>query len=322
MNYFVNSILFRIFAELTMRRILSIVLIMFCFCVARGQEFRCSVSINYQKLMTTTQPYETTDKKVFDNMKQALEDFINGRKWTNIEFEQQEKIECSFSLILSQRTSATDFVGQINIQLKRPVYNSTYTSGLFNYMEQPNFQFSFNENYPVEFDLNNFTSILSSTVAYYCYVMLGIYFDSFGLNGGQVFYELASQVVQAVDASKYAGWDSKGGRNRYWFMENHLNSANADLRDAYYTYHRLGLDMMTKDQPKARQAIIQSLQSLQKAHKRNTSMLSLQQFVDVKIQEIVSIFTPAPPEEQKTVYNLIKDISPINIVKLKGFNTK
>ena len=295
MNYFVNSILFRIFAKLTMRRILSIVLIMFCFCVARGQEFRCSVSINYQKLMTTTQPYETTDKKVFDNMKQALEDFINGRKWTNIEFEQQEKIECSFSLILSQRTSATDFVGQINIQLKRPVYNSTYTSGLFNYMEQPNFQFSFNENYPVEFDLNNFTSILSSTVAYYCYVMLGIYFDSFGLNGGQVFYELASQVVQAVDASKYAGWD---------------------------TYHRLGLDMMTKDQPKARQAIIQSLQSLQKAHKRNTSMLSLQQFVDVKIQEIVSIFTPAPPEEQKTVYNLIKDISPINIVKLKGFNTK
>ena len=80
--------------------------------------------------------------------------------------------------------------------------------------------------------------------------------------------------------------------------------------------------MMTKDQPKARQAIIQSLQSLQKAHKRNTSMLSLQQFVDVKIQEIVSIFTPAPPEEQKVVYNLIREISPINVMKLKGFNTK
>ena len=306
-----------------MRRILSIVLIMFCFCIAQGQEFRCAVSINYQKLMTTTQPYESGgDKKVFDNMKQALEDFINGTKWTSLELEQHEKIECSFSIILSQRTSATDFVGQISIQMKRPVYNSNYTSGLFNYMEQPNFQFSYNESQPLEFDITNFTSILASTVSYYCYVMLGIYFDSFAPYGGQPFFESAQQVAQAVDMAKYSGWDSKGGRNRYWFMENHINSAYAPLRDAYYSYHRLGLDMMTKDQPKARQAIIEALQSLQQAHKRNTSMLSLQQFVDVKIQEIVSIFTPAPDQEKKQVYELIKDISPINVVKLKGFNVK
>lgn len=296
---------------------------MFCFCVARGQEFRCTVSINYQKLMNTTQAYESGgDKKVFDNMKQAIEDFINGTKWTNLELEQQEKIECSLSIILSQRTTATDFTGQLSIQMKRPVYNSNYTTGLFNYMEQSNFLFSYNESQPLEFDLNNFSSVLASTLAYYCYIMLGIYFDSFAPYGGQVFFESAQQVVQAVDAVKYAGWDSRGGRNRYWFMENHINSAYAPLRDAYYSYHRLGLDMMTKDQPKARQAIIEALRGLQQAHKRNTSMLSLQQFVDVKIQEIVSIFTPAPAEEQKEVYNLIKDISPINIVKLKGFNTK
>lgn len=296
---------------------------MFCFCVAQGQEFRCNVSINYQKLMTTTQAYESGgDKKVFDNMKQALEDFINGRKWTGLDFEQQEKIECSFSIILSQRTSATDFVGQITLQMKRPVYNSTYTTGLFNYMEQGNFQFSYNESQPLDFDLNNFSSVLASTVAYYCYVMLGIYFDSYAPFGGQPFFETAQQVVQAVDVSKYSGWDSKGGRNRYWFMENHINSAYAPLREAYYNYHRLGLDMMTKDQPKARQAIIAALQNLQEVHKRNTSLLSMQQFIDVKIQEIVSIFTPAPDQEKKQVYDLIKDISPINVVKLKGFNVK
>ena len=296
---------------------------MFCFCVAQGQEFRCNVSINYQKLMTTTQAYESGgDKKVFDNMKQALEDFINGRKWTGLDFEQQEKIECSFSIILSQRTSATDFVGQITLQMKRPVYNSTYTTGLFNYMEQGNFQFSYNESQPLDFDLNNFSSVLASTVAYYCYVMLGIYFDSYAPFGGQPFFETAQQVVQAVDVSKYSGWDSKGGRNRYWFMENHINSAYAPLREAYYNYHRLGLDMMTKDQPKARQAIIAALQNLQEVHKRNTSLLSMQQFIDVKIQEIVSIFNPAPDQEKKQVYDLIKDISPINVVKLKGFNVK
>ena len=281
------------------------------------------VSVNYQKLTTTTQAYDSGgDKKVFENMKHALEDFINGRKWTTLEMTQQEQIECSFSIILNQRNSATDFVGQITVQLKRPVYNSTYSTGLFNYMEQPNFSFSSNESQPIDFDLNNFNSILSSTVAYSCYVMLGIYFDSFAPYGGQPFYEIAQQVVQAVDNSKYSGWNSSGGRNRYWFMENHINSAYSPLRDAYYNYHRLGLDMMTKDQPKARQAIIQSLRDLQRVHKTNTNVLSLQQFVDVKIQEIVSIFTPAPAEEQKEVYNIIKDISPINVVKLKGFNTK
>ena len=306
-----------------MRRILFIVLIMFCFRASQGQEFRCAVQVNSQKLMTTTQAYESAgDKKVFDNMKQAIEDFINGRRWSKVEFQQQEKIDCSLTLILQQRNSATDFVAQISLQMRRPVYNSTYTTGIFNHMEPPNFSFSYNESQPLEFDINNFSSILSSTLAYYCYVMLGIYFDSFAPFGGQPYYEMAQTVVQAVDATKYSGWDSKSGRNRYWFMENHTNSAYAGIREAYYSYHREGLDMMTKDQPNARQAIIRSLQSLQQAHKRNTNLLALQQFVDVKIQEIVSIFTPAPAEEQKTVYNLIKDISPINVVKLTGFNTK
>ncbi len=306
-----------------MRRFVVIVLVMMGFCAVRAQEFRCAVSVNYQKLLTTTQAYESAaDKKVFETMKQAIEDFINGRQWTNLEFQQQEKIDCSFALVLQQRNSATDYVGQISVQLKRPVFNSTYTSGLFNYMEQANFNFSYNESQPLDFDPNNFYSVLSSTLAYYCYVMLGYYFDSFAPNGGDPWFQMAQQVVQAVDNSKYVGWDSKSGRNRYWFMENHTNSAYAALHDAYYNYHRLGLDMMTKDQTKARQSILQALRDLQRVHKMNTNVLSLQQFIDVKIQEIVSIFTPAPAEEQKEVYAIIKEISPINVVKLKGFNTK
>lgn len=290
--------------------------------MAEAQEFRCNVQVNYQKLQTTTQAYESTDKKVFENMKQAIEDFINGRHWTNISFEQQEQIDCSLSIILNTRTSATDFGGQLQIQMRRPVYNSTYTTGLFNYIEQGTFNFSYNESQPLDFDLGNFYSVLSSTLGYYCYIMLGIYFDSYAPNGGDQFYQLAQQVVQAVDDSKFAGWNSSGGRNRYWFMENHTNSAYAQLHEAYYNYHRLGLDMMTKDQPKARQAIIEALRNLQAVNKKKTNLMSVQQFIDVKMQEIVSIFTPAPPQEQKQVYELIKDISPINVVKLKDFNIK
>ena len=306
-----------------MRRILSILLIMFCFCVAQGQEFRCSVQVNYQKLQTTTQAYESTDKKVFDAMKQAIEDFVNGRRWTQMEVEQGEQVDCSISLILSTRSSVNDFAGQLQIQLRRPVYNSTYTTGLFNYMESGNFNFSFNESQPLDFDLGNFYSNLSSTLGYYCYLLLGIYFDSFAPGGGEPFYQLAQQVQQAAEGSGYVGWkSSEGQKSRYWFMENHTNSAYAQLHQAYYDYHRLGLDRMTQNQPEARQAIITALRDLQAVHKRRPNLLSVSQFVDVKIQELSSIFTPAPPEEQQQVYDLVKEISPINAVKIKEFNTK
>ncbi len=307
-----------------MRKWVAIVLAVLCLGPAGAQEFRCSVQVNPQKLLTTTQAYESaSDKKVFETMKQAIEDFVGGRRWTNMQFEQQEQIDLSIALILNTRTSATDFAGQLQVQMRRPVYNSTYTTGMFNYMESGNFSFVYTETQPLDFDLNNFYGNLSSTLGYYCYMMLGIYFDSYALNGGEPFYQLAQQVQQAAEQSGYVGWrSSEGGKSRYWFMENHTNGAYAELHEAYYNYHRLGLDMMTKDQPKARQAIIDALRNLQSVNKKRTNLLSVQQFVDVKIQEIVSIFTPAPPQEQKQVYDLVKEISPINVVKLKDFNVK
>lgn len=304
----------------------AILLVFTLLGVAHAQEFNCAVSVNYQKLLNTTQGYESSDKTVFDNMKQALEDFINNRRWTSLEFEQYEKIDCSFSLILTERTSATDFKGQISIQMRRPVYNSSYTSGLFNYVESASdFSFSYNESQPLDYDMNTYFSNLSSAVSYYLYIMLGMYFDSFAPNGGEQFYEVARTICQTAEsnAPSNKGWTSTGSQKaRYWFMENHTNSAYAGLHTVYYQYHRMGLDMMTKDQPQARQNIIAALQALQQVHKTRSGLLSVQQFVDVKISELVSIFTPAPPDEQKQVYDIIKAVSPINVTKLKDFNQK
>ena len=112
----------------------------------RAQEFRCNVTINAQQV-------QTNEKKVFETMKQAIEEFVNNRKWTNVEFEQYEKLECNISLIISEQTSLTDFGGQLSVQLRRPVYNSNYTTGIMNFVE-PDFQFSFNESQPLEFDPN------------------------------------------------------------------------------------------------------------------------------------------------------------------------
>lgn len=290
---------------------------------ARAQEFRCTVTINSQKLQQSTQGYDSGDKKVFENMKQAIEDLVNGRKWTNMTLEPVEMLDCSIALILGTRSSATEFGGQLQVQLRRPVYNSSYSSGLFNYLESSNFTFTYNESQPLDFDINNFYGNLSSAIGYYCYIMLGIYMDSYAPNAGEPYYAMAQQVQQSAENSGFAGWRSSDGqKSRYWFVENHTNGAYEDLHSVYYKYHRLGLDMMTKDQQQARQSIIDALLDLQKVHKKRTNLLSVQQFVDVKIQEIVSIFTPAPPQEQKQVYDIIKEVSPINVVKLKDFNTK
>ena len=285
-----------------MKRFLLIMLVLWGFFSMEAQEFRCAVSVNYQKLMTTTQSYESSDKRVFDNLKQALEDFVNSRRWTNLEFEQQERLDCTLTLILSERTSATDCKGQLSIQLRRPVYNSSYTSGMFNYIESGDFGFVYNDSQPLDYDPNTFYGNLSSAVSYYVYIMLGIYFDSYGPNGGEPFFEVARTICQTV--------------------ENHTNSAYAGLHQVYYLYHRMGLDMMTKDQPQARQNIIAALEALRQVHKTRSNLLSVQQFMDVKISEIVSIFTPAPAEEQKQVYNIIKEVSPINVTKLKDFAQK
>lgn len=306
-----------------MRRLLLILLVLWGFSSVGAQEFRCAVSVNYQKLMTTTQSYESSDKRVFDNLKQALEDFVNSRRWTNLEFDQQERLDCTLTLILNERTSATDFKGQLSIQLRRPVYNSSYTSGMFNYIESGDFSFVYNDSQPLDYDPNTFYGNLPSAVSYYVYIMLGIYFDSYGPNGGEPFYEVARTICQTAENSGYKGWKAtESQKARYWFMENHTNSAYAGLHQVYYLYHRMGLDMMTKDQPQARQNILSALDALRQVHKSRSNLLSVQQFMDVKISEIVSIFTPAPAEEQKQVYDIIKEVSPINVTKLKDFAQK
>lgn len=305
------------------KKLLLLLIMNAFFWVATAQEFRCSVSVNYQKLQSTTQQYETGDIKIFETMKRSIEEFVNNRRWTNLELEQNEKLDCSISIILSERTSATDFKGQITIQLRRPVYNSNYSSGILNYMEGNDFMFTYNETQPLEFDPNTFYDNLSSTLAYYCYIMLGMYFDSFGPNGGEPFFEMARIITQTAGSTGYKGWRSGDSQKaRYWFMENHTNSAYEALHSVYYYYYRLGLDMMTKDQLVARQNIIQSLKYLQQVHKKRANLLSVNQFIDVNMAEIVSIFTPAPAEEQKEVFTIIKEISPINVTKMKDWNVK
>ena len=287
-----------------------------------AQEFRCTVAVNYQKLQNTTQSYQTTDTKIFETMRSSMEEFVNSRKWTNLELETHEKLDCSINLLLTERTSATDFKGQLTVQLRRPVYNSTYTSGLLNHIEKDNFSFTYDENRGLEFDINTFFDNLSSILAFYCYQMLGMYFDSFGPNGGDPFYQTASQVAQIAGSTGYKlNWTSKSREHaRYWFAENHTNSSYELIHSVYYYYYRLGLDMMTRDQKVARQNIMQALRYVKQLHQTKANLMVVTQFIDVNMSEIVQIFEPATSEEKKEIHEIIKTVRPININKVRNWD--
>lgn len=305
-----------------MKKLVAIVFVFICFGTLKAQEFGATVSVNYEKLVNSSQAYESPDTKVFETMRHALEDFVNGRRWTNLQIEEKEKIPVAIGINLTRRNSATSYDAQLNIQLRRPVFNSTYSTGLFNYVETQGFSFTFNENDPLEYDPNTYYSNLTSTIAYYLYIMLGVYFDSFGPDGGAPFYQQAAAIAQ-LTASQFgsgSGWDpASNSKARYWFVENHTNNAYENLHQVYYLYNRMGLDRMTQNQDEARANILQALQMLMQLNKQKNGLLSVRQFLDMKIDELVSIFTPATMEEKQTVYDVIYSISPVSITKLKDW---
>lgn len=307
-----------------MRKCIVYLLFALSCSLAGAQEFRCNVSVNVEKLQNTTQTFETPDAKKFaEQTKEAIETFVNNRRWTNLDLEEHEKLDCSISLVINQRLSATSFKGQLTFQLRRPAYNSNYTSGLFNHLDDNNYAFTYDETRPLDFDPNSYIDNFTSTIAYYLYIMLGVYFDSFGSMGGTPFYEMAQNIAQiagsAADATSQ--WRADGNsKSRYWLCENHTNAAYEGIREAYYLYSRQGIDLMTKDQKTARQNIILSLQKLLEVEKKKHNLISVTQFVDVKMQEIISIFTPAPDDEKKQVYTILRELSPLNANKIKDWN--
>lgn len=277
-----------------------------------AQEFRGDVAINSQQI-------QSNERNVFDQIQQVMNDYVNNRSWTNLTLKPEERLSTNFALILKSQ-SRNDYSGQFTVQLSRPVFNATYTTGLFNYVEQ-DFNFSFIEGQSIDFDINTFYSNLSSSLGFYAYLFLGIYFDSFSKFGGTPFYEAAQNIVQAAGSSSYPGWkqSERNTRNKYWILENYTNPRYRSLREANYLYHRMGLDMMTVNQTQARKNIIGALKLVQQTNKEKLNLVAVQLFMDAKVPELVNIFTPAPEEEQREILAIVREVSPVNATKFKDF---
>jgi len=274
---------------------------------AFAQEFNVTVQV-------TSPQVEGTEKKIFETLQQDLYDFVNNRKWTNYQYKPEERIEGTILITVSNR-SGEDFTAKMNVALRRPVYKSSYNTALLNYIDK-DFEFKYVEFQSLEYADNVFTSNLTSTVAYYLYVFLGLDGDSFARNGGSPYFAQAQGIVNMGQNAREKGWKAfESQKNRYWLIENLTNPTYASVREAMYKYHRLGLDQMSDDVETGRVAINESLELLRKANRERPGLFILQLFLEAKRDEIVNIYSGASPMDKTKAVNILKEIDPANSSK-------
>ena len=273
--------------------------------IAGAQEFMCQVSVSAPQV-------EGTEKKVFQTLQSEIYEFVNNRKWTNYLYKTEERIECSIMITITERASSDQFKGKINVILQRPVYKTSYNSNLLNMVDN-DFTFRYVEYAPLEYNDDAFTSNLTSTIAYYVYIMLGIDADSFSKFGGTPYFEKARAVVNAAQNAPERGWKAfESQKNRYWLVENLMNNTYSQFREGFYSYHRMGLDLMSDNMDLGRAGVNECLENIQRVNREKTGLFIVQLFVEAKRDELINIYSQASPMDKTKAVNILKEIDPAN----------
>lgn len=289
-----------------MRSLLTALIVLCLNSALCAQELDCIVTVNVGPRV------QTTDRGVFTDMKNAFQQFLNTRKWTNDNYLLHEKIKCSILININDMPAIGVFSASVQVQAARPVYNTNYNSLIFNFGDRE-WDFQYLETIPLEFNDNVFTSNITSLLAYYAYTILGMDYDTFSELGGTPYFQRALQVVNNAQSSNLAGWQSIGSiRNRYWFNENMINTQFVDVRKNAYSYHRLALDTFEKDPDNSRLIILKGLKDIKKARDINPNAISVISFFDTKGIELANLFSEGELNVRKEAYDLITTMDPTN----------
>ena len=277
-----------------------------------SQELNCNVQVSAQQI-------QGSNRQVFENMQRDIYEFMNGTVWTNHVFSYAERIDCNILINLTTQISADEFSGTIQIQARRPVYNTTYSATMLNFIDN-SFRFRYVEFQPLEFDATTHRSNLVSVLAYYTYIILGFDYDSFSPLGGTEFFRMAEKIVTNAQNAPETGWkpyDGSRNRNRYWLVKNILDKEYEEVRQFIYQYYINGLDRLESRVSEARASIVESLRLVQEVYRRKPDpfMYLVQIVLDARTDEFVNIFSESFPEEKGRVVEILTEIDPSNKTK-------
>lgn len=292
-----------------MKQLIIIILALCVAIVVEAQEFNARVTINTPQL-------QTADPKIFKTLETSIRDMFNNTKWTEDQFEQEELIQVTLTLNITEELSATAFKADLAINASRPVFNTNYETVIFNHQDQ-DIQFTYEEYQPVEFSKNVFQDNLSSILGFYAYTLLGLDYDSFSELGGDDHFQEAQNIVSTIPsnvAQSVGGWTSieTGQINRYWLIENILNPRMIPYRKAMYLYHRGGLDRMADDLGSGVTACATAITQIAEAHKAYRNSMIIKIFALSKQTEILQIFIGAEQAQKQRVYRAMIQIDAAN----------
>lgn len=287
----------------------AVVLALLLPLAAKAQELNCNVTFN-------TDQINGTNKQVFETLQQAVNDYMNTTVFSNAQFAANEKIECRMFFTIKEYTDDV-MKGDLQVQSLRPVYNSSYTTTLINFKDTK-IDFTYRENEPLVFSVNNMESQLTAILNFYAYLILAVDFDSFSPRGGEPYFERLKQIVQMAQSSGENGWKAfEDNKNRSAVLSSFTDAATSGIRDLYYEYHRKGLDEMSVSVDKGRASITGSLDEIRKIFDASSMSVALSMFKDAKLDELVNVYSKAPADERTKVYNLLEPIYPTEQQRLE-----
>lgn len=295
------------------KAIIVIALYMVSIMPGFSQEFLGNIQIQSQQI-------EGIDPSVFTNMETSIFEFMNNRVWSDYNFKIEERIDFTMIITLSSVRGSDHFSGSINLVLQRPIYGTDYNSVIINLVD-PDVSFEYVPHQSMEYNFGSYTSNLTSILAFYAYTMLGLYFDTYSLDGGTQFYEKAMSVANDAQNSNEKGWQAfEGPKNRYQLAENLLNPSYSDLRKLLYEYHLKGLDVMANDKVAGRAVISSSLDNFRTVYNKRSGLYLLQLLIEAKRAEIINIFAEGSPAEKTQMINTMSEVDPANGSRYQAVN--
>lgn len=280
--------------------------------VAGAQEVNCKIQINSDQI-------QGTNKQVFSTLQDALSELINNRKWSEAKFAINERVECTIIITIKEVPEPDRYKGDIQIQSKRPVYNTNYTTTLINFKDN-NFEFQYRENEPLTINSQAIENNLTAVIAYYIYMILGIDADSFAPSGGAPFFEQAEQIVNMAQSTMEVGWKAfEDTRNRHGLVTAFTDPRTAVFRQLWYDYHRQGLDAMALSPDKGRGKITSAVHMLNEVHSASPTSVLLPLFSDAKLDELINIYSKSSMTEKEDIYNVLNRLYPTEGTRLQEF---
>ncbi len=295
--------------------------IAFCFCMSllHAQELQANVTILTSRVNSSTNP------KIFNTLQAQLTSFLNARRWTDDNFRSFEKIKCNFFLNLQDGGSPNVYNGTLIVQAMRPVYHSSYLSPIINFQDG-DVVFKYIEFQSIDFNDNRVSgtdpliSNLAASFAYYAYLIIGTYYDSFGQKAGEPYFlKMYNIVLNAPDGSGIRGWKQFDGlRNRYWLSDNLQNTRYNNIHDIIYGYYRLGLDNLNDKPDDARANTVKVLNQLLAFSKDNPNTMIQEFFMASKVNELSGIFASSATDDKSKVLSLLTQLDAGNADKYKA----